>query len=67
MFCIADAAFSYERELIVCSYLQNFCKGKGSRLQFICIAHTAGRILFVDIKSLQNLETEFCPQNENIL
>ena len=41
MFDIVDTAFSYERELIVCSFLQDFSKGKGSSLQLICNAHTA--------------------------
>ena len=38
---ILDTIFSYERELTVCSFLQNFSKGKGSGLQLICNAHTA--------------------------
>ena len=41
MFDIENAALSYERELIVCSFLQDFSKGKGSSLQLICNAHTA--------------------------
>ena len=41
MFDIVDAAFSYERELIVCSFLQDVSMGKGSSLQLICNAHTA--------------------------
>ena len=40
MFDIVDTAFSYERELIVCSFLQDFSKGKGSSPQLICNAHT---------------------------
>ena len=32
---------SYERELIICSFLLDFSKGKGSSLQLICNAHTA--------------------------
>ena len=39
MFDIVDTAFSYERELIVCAYLPDFSKGKGSSLQLICNAH----------------------------
>ena len=38
-----DNAFSYERELIVCSFQQGIskhAKGKGSSLQIICKAHT---------------------------
>ena len=31
-FDIVDTAFSYERELNVCSFLQDFSKGKGSSL-----------------------------------
>ena len=38
---IVDAAFSYERELIVCLFLQDFSTRKGSSLQLICNAHTA--------------------------
>ena len=41
MFNIVDTAFSYEREMIVCSILQDFSTGKGSSLQLICNAHTA--------------------------
>ena len=40
MFDIVDAAFSYERELIVCSFLQDFSKEKGGSLQLIYNAHT---------------------------
>ena len=36
-----DTAFSYERGLIVCSFPQDFSKGKGSSLQLIRNAHTA--------------------------
>ena len=38
---IADTAFSNERELIVCSFLQVVSKGKGSSLPIICNAPTA--------------------------
>ena len=41
MFHIVDTAFSYERELIVCSFLLDFYKGKGGSLQSIFNAHTA--------------------------
>ena len=41
MFDIVNAAFSYERELIVCSILYEFNKGKGSSLQLISNAYTA--------------------------
>ena len=41
MFDIVDTALSYERELTVCSFLQDFSKGKGNSLQLICNAHTA--------------------------
>ena len=41
MFDTVDTAFSYEVELIVHSFLQDFSKAKGSRLQLICNAHTA--------------------------
>ena len=35
-----DTVFSYEGELIVCSFLPAFSKGKGNSLQLICNAHT---------------------------
>ena len=41
MFDRADTAVSYKRELIVCSFLQDFFKGKGSSLHLICNAYTA--------------------------
>ena len=41
MFDIVDTVFSYERELIVCSFVQDFSKGKGISLQLIWNAHTA--------------------------
>ena len=41
MFDIVDTAYSYEGELIVRSFLQDFSKGKGSGLQVICNVHTA--------------------------
>ena len=40
MFYIVDTAFSYEKELIVCSFPQEFSKGKESSLQLICNVHT---------------------------
>ena len=40
-FDIVDTAFSCERELMVCSFLQDFSKGKGSSLRLICNANTA--------------------------
>ena len=40
MFDIVDTAFSNEKELIVCSILQDFSKGKESGLQLMCNAHT---------------------------
>ena len=33
MFDIVDTAFDFERKLIICSFLQDFPKGKGSSLQ----------------------------------
>ena len=36
---IVHTAFSYERELIICLFLQDFSKGKGSSVQLICNAH----------------------------
>ena len=41
MLDIIDTAFGYEREVIVCSFLQDFSKGKGSSLHLICNAHIA--------------------------
>ena len=41
MLDIVDTALGYEKELIVCSILQDFSKGKGSSLQLIYNAHTA--------------------------
>ena len=41
MIDIVDTAFNYERDLIICSFLQDFSKVKGSSVQLICNAHTA--------------------------
>ena len=41
MLDIVDTPFGYERELIVCLFLQDFFKVKGSSLQVICNAHRA--------------------------
>ena len=49
MFNMVDTALSYERELIVCSFLQDFSTGKGSSLQLICNAHTAFLLCGADI------------------
>ena len=49
MFDIVDTAFSYERELIVCLFLQDFSKEKGSSLQLICNAHTAFLLCEADL------------------
>ena len=38
---IVDTAFSYEIELIVCSFLPDYSKGKGSSVQLICNAHAS--------------------------
>ena len=43
MFDIVDTAF---REFIVCSFLQDLSKGKGSSLQLICNAHIAFLLLW---------------------
>ena len=40
IFDIVDTAFSYERELLFCSFLQDFSKGKGSSLQLTCNEYT---------------------------
>ena len=45
-------AFSYKRELIVYSCLQDFSKGKGSSLQLIYNAHIAFLLCGADIFSL---------------
>ena len=34
MFDIEDTVLNYEKELIVCLFLQDFLKGKGSSLQY---------------------------------
>ena len=52
MFDIVDAAFSYKRELIVCSFVQDFSKGKGSSLPLICNAHTAFFTLWSRIREM---------------
>ena len=39
MFDRVYTAFSYKRELIVYSFLQDLYKGKGSSLQLTCNAH----------------------------
>ena len=49
MFDIVDTAFIYERELIACSFLQDFSKGKGSSLQLISFAHTAFLLCETDL------------------
>ena len=42
MFDTVDTSFSYEREMIVCSFLQDLStEGKGRSLQLIYNAHTA--------------------------
>ena len=41
MFDIVDTAFIYDEEFIVCSFLYDLSKGKGSSLQLIYNAHTA--------------------------
>ena len=37
---MVDTAFIYESELVVCSFLHDLPKGKGSSLQIHCNAHT---------------------------
>ena len=49
MFDIVDTLFSYERDLIVSSFLQDFSRGKGSSLQLICNVHTAFLLFEADI------------------
>ena len=51
MFNLVNTVFSYEKELIVCSFLQYFSKGKGSNLQLICNAHTAFLLCEADVLS----------------
>ena len=42
MFDMIDTGLSYERELVICSYLQDFSEGKRGSLEIICdIAHIA--------------------------
>ena len=48
MFDKVNTVFSYERELIVCSFLQDYAKGKEGSLQLICNAHTAFLICETD-------------------
>ena len=40
MFDVVNTAFIYERELIICSSLQDFSKGRGNSLQLICNAYS---------------------------
>ena len=40
MFDKVHTVFCYKRELTICSFLQDFSKGKGSSLLLICNAHT---------------------------
>ena len=47
-----DTAFSYERALIVCSFVQDFYKGKGNNLQFIYDAHIAFLFWWADIMAI---------------
>ena len=65
MFDIVDTPFSYERELIVCSFLQDFSKGKGSSLQLIYNAHTAFLLCGADIVTCLKdiVETIFSEKN----
>ena len=49
MLCIVDTALSYERELIVWLFQQDFSKGKGSNLQLICGAHTSFSLFGADM------------------
>ena len=54
-FDIVDTALSYGRELIVCSFLQDFSTGKQSNLQLMCNAHTAFLLFGADWKQLEIL------------
>ena len=49
MFDKVDTALSYETELIVYSFLQDFSKEKGSNLQLSCNAHTAFLLCGADL------------------
>ena len=53
IFETVDTTFGYERELIVCSFLQDFSKGKGSKLELIGNAHTA--FLLCGAEPLRNM------------
>ena len=56
MFEIVDTAVSYERELITCSFGQDFFKGKGSSLQLTCNAHT----VFLLCMAIFNYDQKTC-------
>ena len=49
MFDIVDTVFSFERKLIVCSFLQKFLQRKESILHLICNAHVAFLLCGADI------------------
>ena len=51
MFDIVDTVFSYERELIICLFLQDFSTGKGSSLHLICNAHTTFLLCAADLST----------------
>ena len=57
-FDIVDTAFSCERELIVCSFPQDFFKGKGSRLQLIFNEHTAFLLCGAAVRSVYCMTAE---------
>ena len=46
MFDIVDTAFKYERELIVCWFLEDFFKEKESSLQLLSAIHMYTDCLF---------------------
>ena len=66
MFDIVDSAFSYERELIVCSFLQDFSKGKGSSLQLICNAHTVFLLCDAELENLHAFSWKVAYENEYV-
>ena len=70
MIDIVDTAFCYERELIVCSQLQDFSKGKGSSLQVISNAHTAFLLCTADRQTCtvgyKIIKNPFAKQEQNL-
>ena len=49
MFDIVDTAFIHERDLVVCSFLQDFSNGKESSLQLIFYANNTFLLYGADL------------------